>query len=309
MSTTSKSPKKVEQAAYHVANNTLPTYSHRFSPKKFTQPQLFVCLVLKTFFKTDYRGIVNILKDCSYLAETCKLKTIPHYTTLQKASCRLLKKEATQKLLAITISSVMGKQKRIKLAAIDATGIENGHISPYFLKRRSNGQKPERNTQATRWPKIAAVVDIATHLILAVHPCRGPGRDITHFKDILKTLPKPLTIQQLLADAGYDSEDTHHYAREVLNIKTTIPPLIGPRARGLPKTYYRRQMKTDFDTENYRQRWQVETVFSMIKRNLGHSVYGRSYWSQCRDIMLLALTHNIMIILLVKELFYRAPIN
>jgi len=220
-----------------------------------------------------------------------------------------LKKEATQKLLAITISSVMGKQKRIKLAAIDATGIENGHISPYFLKRRSNGQKPERNTQATRWPKIAAVVDIATHLILAVHPCRGPGRDITHFKDILKTLPKPLTIQQLLADAGYDSEDTHHYAREVLNIKTTIPPLIGPRARGLPKTYYRRQMKIDFDTENYHQRWQVETVFSVIKRNLGHSVYGRSYWSQCRDIMLLALTHNIMIILLVKELFYRAPIN
>ena len=309
MSTTSKSPKKVALAAYLVAKNTLPDYSHRFSPRKFTQPQLFVCLVLKMFFKTDYRGVVNILKDCSDLAKTCKLKTIPHYTTLQKASRRLLNRKSTQEILARTKNLVMGEQKRIKLAALDATGIESGHISPYFLKRRSNGQKPKRNTQLTRWPKIAVIADVTTHLILAVHPCRGPGRDITHFKDILKTLPKSLTIQQLLADAGYDSEYAHHYAREVLNIKTTIPPLIGRRARGLPKTYYRREMKTDFDAENYRQRWQVETVFSMIKRNLGHSVFGHSYGSQCCDIMLMVLTHNIMIVLLVKELFYKAPIN
>jgi hypothetical protein len=63
MSKTSKSPRKVAQAAYRVAQNTLPEFSHQFSPKKFTQSQLFVCLVLKIFFKTDYRGIVELLKD------------------------------------------------------------------------------------------------------------------------------------------------------------------------------------------------------------------------------------------------------
>jgi hypothetical protein len=31
-------------------------YSHRNSPKKFTQHQLFACLVLKNFLRTDYRG-------------------------------------------------------------------------------------------------------------------------------------------------------------------------------------------------------------------------------------------------------------
>jgi len=30
------------------------------------------------------------------------------------------------------------------------------------------------------------------------------------------------------------------------------------------------------------------------------------YWSQCCEMMLLAITHNIAIILLIKELFYRA---
>lgn len=59
MSTTSKSPKHVAAVAYRIARKTLPDHSHRFSPHKYTQPQLFACLVLKIFFKTDYRGIVQ----------------------------------------------------------------------------------------------------------------------------------------------------------------------------------------------------------------------------------------------------------
>ena len=65
-------------------------------------------------------------------------------------------------------------------------------------------------------------------------------------------------------------------------------------------------MRIDFDKENYGQRWQVETVFSMIKRNFGSALRARKYWSQCREMMLLVLIHNIAVILLVKELFYRA---
>ena len=65
-------------------------------------------------------------------------------------------------------------------------------------------------------------------------------------------------------------------------------------------------MRTDLNKETYGQRWQVETVFSMIKRNFGSALRARHYWSQCREMMLLVLTHNIAIIQLMKELFYRA---
>ena len=58
MSTATISPKKVARAAYKIAKPTLPQYAHRYSPQKYTQPQLFVCLVLKIFFKTDYSGII-----------------------------------------------------------------------------------------------------------------------------------------------------------------------------------------------------------------------------------------------------------
>jgi hypothetical protein len=48
MSRTSKSPRKVLVTAWHVAKQSLPAFSHRCSPKKFTQHQLFACLAAES---------------------------------------------------------------------------------------------------------------------------------------------------------------------------------------------------------------------------------------------------------------------
>lgn len=63
MSITSKSPRKAALVALETGSQALPDYCHRFSPKVFTKGQLFACLVLKQFFKADYRGIAGILAD------------------------------------------------------------------------------------------------------------------------------------------------------------------------------------------------------------------------------------------------------
>ena len=78
------------QAALAAARRALPAYSHRNSPKTFTQHQLFACLVLKNFLKADYRGVVAHLRDAPSLAEAIGLEQVPHFTTLQKAAKRLL---------------------------------------------------------------------------------------------------------------------------------------------------------------------------------------------------------------------------
>lgn len=116
MSTTTKSPRKLAAAAYHIARDTLPEHSSCYSPKKFTQPQLMVCLALKTFFNTDYRGIVQILDDCPNLCKVFELKTVPHFTTLQKASKRLLKSLWARKFIENTVKAVMAKRKTAKVS-------------------------------------------------------------------------------------------------------------------------------------------------------------------------------------------------
>ena len=89
--TTSKSPRRVFRVAYDAACQALPAHRHKFSPKKFTQPQLMACLVLKEFLRLDYRGFVEHLADHPDLGRMIGLKAVPHYTTLQKAAARLFK--------------------------------------------------------------------------------------------------------------------------------------------------------------------------------------------------------------------------
>jgi hypothetical protein len=306
MSTTSKSPKQVAEVAYKVAGKTLPDHSHRFSPHKYTQPQLFVCLVLKIFFKTDYRGIVQILNDCPDLCEVFGLKTVPHFTTLQKISKRLLRFASAGRLLDRTVE-ILVPDRHVDLAAIDSTGLEAHHISRYFVsRRRSKELKTRENTYYRRFPKLAIVCACHNHAILSAITTRGPSVDVDQFCKTLKPAAERVRIDCALADAGYDSEANHRYARQCYHIQTIIPAKHGRPTTKLPSRPYRREMRTDFNQELYGQRWQVETANSMYKRNYGSALRAKGYWSQCREMLLLVLTHNIGIILFLDELFYRA---
>ena len=85
-----RSPVALAKTAYGVAQAALPAYSSPFSRKDFTQPQLYACLVLMEFFKTDYRGIVAYLSDFSDLRQVLGLTDkVPHYSTLCRAKDRL----------------------------------------------------------------------------------------------------------------------------------------------------------------------------------------------------------------------------
>jgi transposase len=126
------------------------------------------------------------------------------------------------------------------------------------------------------------------------------------FKDIVIPAAKKYRIEHLLADAGYDSEANHRFAREQCQIRTAIPPTHGRQTDKPLRGKYRRQMQRRFPKKRYGQRWQVETIFSMIKRNFGEAVNARTYWAQCREMMLLVLTHNIGVILWLKRAFLQS---
>ena len=87
-----KSPRAVAREALALAREVLPTYSSTTSRKDFTQHQLFAVLALKTFLKTDYRGVAQFLTDFAEIRDDLGLTKVPHYSTLCYAAARLLKK-------------------------------------------------------------------------------------------------------------------------------------------------------------------------------------------------------------------------
>src|SRR5512133_1977948 len=135
---TSKSTLTVAREALKAGQESLPDYRHPKSPKKFTQPQLFACLVVKECRGLDYSGVWVLLQEWPELRNVLGLKQVPHFTTLCAASKHLLAKAQTDALLEGVLqrcrqAGMLGK--RSPLAAIDSTGLESHHASTYYTQR------------------------------------------------------------------------------------------------------------------------------------------------------------------------------
>ena len=154
----------------------------------------------------------------------------------------------------------------------------------------------------TRLPKLSLAADAATHLILAAAASTGGGADQPSFDDLLYHAWRRshVTVRCVVADAGFDSEDNHRIARRDMRVRSVIPPKAGRPTQKLPSEPMRRDMHRRFkrgaDRAVYGQRWQVETVNSMIKRNLGSAMRARTAVRRRHELLLRVLTHNIMLL-------------
>jgi hypothetical protein len=304
---TSKSPRRVLQVAYEAALRAVPEYAHKFSPKKFTQPQLLASLVLKEFARLDYRGLAAHLEDHPDLRALIGLKAVPHFTTFQKAAARLLAAVPGRRMFDAVLDRALKdgvRKRRVRLAAIDGTGMESRHVSRYFTKRKADGNGGVDRTYA-HYPKVVLVVDCDSHMILSAVPGRGPGTDLVQFGRAFTQAARRARIEVLLADADYDAEWLHAAVRSH-GVRTIIPPTRGRPTTKLPTGRWRRVMKQRFARlkPKYGQRWQVETVNSMLKRRIGSALRARAESNQYREMVLRAITHNVMIIRI--QVFYRA---
>jgi hypothetical protein len=185
-----------------------------------------------------------------------------------------------------------------RLAAIDSTGLESRHVSHYFTRRC--GRHKAHNK--ARYPKVSALCDTGSHVVLGAVVDRGPKPDHCEFKATVREAHGRQPFAILLGDAGYDSEPAHRWCRESLGVRSVFPLNRSGRLRrdGLPRRlggHWRRKLARRFPRKIYGQRWQAETVFSMIKRNLDSALRARRVHSQNREALLRILTHNLMILL------------
>ena len=204
------------QVAYEAACQALPAHRHKSSPKKFTQPQLLACLVLKEFSRLDYRRLAAHLADHPELARQIGLKAVPHYTTFQKAAARLLAARPARKMFDAVLERALRdrvRESRVPLAAVDGTGLESRQISRYYAKRRSRGGDPDQEMTYARYPKVVFVVDCRSHTILAAVPGREPGSDLVQFGGALGQAVGRARIGTLLAHADFDAEWVHRNIR------------------------------------------------------------------------------------------------
>jgi hypothetical protein len=125
---------------------------------------LFAVLVLRKFFKLDYRGTIAYLAEWKELCDILDFhEKLPNFTTPQKASKKLLADPLMRKLLRQTLEQAYHPHRKLEIdgddracvlridqAAADSTGFESGHCSKYFTRRKQRKSKGERLCGAVR---------------------------------------------------------------------------------------------------------------------------------------------------------------
>jgi hypothetical protein len=319
---TCKSPRKVMRMAYELGRRCLPDYTSRFSRKDFTLPQLFACLVVREHQKQSYRGVEALLRDAQHWCRAIGMKRVPDHGTLHRAWKVLVRHAKMKKMLDLLAVWFKRIGRLRELLAIDASYFEAHHASRYYEQRcrRMAGEKPDKRGSYTRAaalgrvPKLTLGVDAASHAVLSAVASTGVCCDHPQFEPVLFDAWRRGRVRTVVTDAGNDSEKSHELARRDMGLKSIIPATKGrPGRSGRPNGHYRRMMHQRFARDGggpkYRQRAQVETVNSMIKRNLGSHLRCRTPQRRELELILRAIVHNVMLIRRQRQGSRQSPMS
>lgn len=307
--------------AFRLGNKHLEQYASPFSRKDFALPQLFACLALRQFYNLSYRRTEALLADCRDLRDAVGLARAPDHNTLCDAFGTLAALDTfapmLDELAAAFESAGLLDLDRQPVAA-DATYFESRHVSRHFerRKRETAAKAPtgggtcgtDRGGSATRagavkgLPKLGIAAACACHLVLSVWAGTGAGGDHPHFEPLAYHAWRRAGVRTIVADAGYDSEAAHELVRRDMACASLIPPLTGRPTDKPPATPYRALMARLLAAADdggdaaaraaYGQRWQAETVNSMLKRNYGSALRARTPARREREMLLKVMVHN-----------------
>src|SRR6267154_5419310 len=124
------------RVALEVSREVVPAYSHRFSPQRFTQPQLLAILCLMRYEDWTFRAAEVRLAEHGELRRALELQAVPDYSTLFRFMLRVEEKMIAQVLSEVvrpfqSRRSASGQAK--STVAVDATGLAPGAISTFFV--------------------------------------------------------------------------------------------------------------------------------------------------------------------------------
>ena len=304
--------------AYRLACQAWPSHSHPCSRHDYTLPQLFACLVVREMLRLSYRRAEALLRDSPPWLADVGLARAPDHNTLWRAFGALVTARRVDRMLDL-LAELFAGARRLGLSAkpltVDSTCYEPRHRSRHYdracRKAARPGGGPEsggkwapavnrsRSAQVRRTPKLALAVAAGCHLILAARAHTGGRSDSPDFDPLLFHAWRRAAVRTVVADAGYDSERNHRIARLDMAVRSVIPARIGRPTARLPTGRFRRLMRGRFarkaDARVYGQRAQSETVNSMMKRNFGDALRSTLPGRRKKELLLRALTHNLML--------------
>lgn len=257
---------RTARLALRVARKHLADHPHRNAPKKFTQPRLFACLILKAITGATYRRTEEMLVLMPAVREAIGLNDVPRFTTLQAFADR-------PGVLALIdgVLKTLGRAAMTRTpqdAALDGTGVETTSASAHFVSRA--GRK------RTKFVKLMLAVLCGSVMPAAVVAGWGPTNDMREAweaRDKLLDACGRTRPTMLWGDGAFDCEAWHRSNWEETRSPSYAPVTVKRRDGGVGGLY--RKAFHEMRPRGYGRRWMCESVNSAIKRMTGSTLRSR----------------------------------
>jgi hypothetical protein len=277
---------RVARLAYELTQGVYPLYTHKNSPKAFTQPQLAACVLLKFYLNLSYRNTEEWLLASDKVCGVLELAEVPDHSTISRMYKKMRMKDL-ERLNDRLLSQLEVEEEAI---SIDATGLSPTEASPHFLTRA--GRKYHH------YLKAFYAVGTTRQYVLGWHFDWGPDSDMDHLNRLRRRAHRygrqlnGRAAWFLLADQGFDGVQARPH--------DIIKPRQGPNRRiRRPDRLLRDDLYDAARLEGLTgQRWKCETVYSVVKRLFGGHVCSRLQLHQRREIAVKAVVYNIHRLLL-----------
>ncbi|MBX9625784.1 MAG: transposase [Gemmataceae bacterium] len=269
---------RVAELALETAAGELPADSCPKSPRRFTQPQLLACLVIRAYQKQTYRGVADLLAASDELRGALGLARVPDYSTLQRSADRAVTPDLVDRLLGRLVERV---GPAVGDAAMDATGMEPTAASAHYPARSGKARKG--------YVKLSLVALCGSLLPVGLVVSRGPCNDKREAAELLGRAARKAKPRRLFADEGYDAEWVHQKCRR-LGIRSYIPPVVH-RRDGTVGGMYRSRMTVL--PAGYGKRWHAESFMSGLKRSTGSALASRKANTLDAEASLRVLAYSI----------------
>lgn len=263
----------------------------KFSNKIYDNFQHITLQCTRQYEQKGYERFIEDMPDKQHLIDFLKLKSLPHFTAMQKFAKRI--KHTTLDLVLAMALARMGTKKII--GGVDGTGNRANRASFYYVYRlesfaRKNKKKkpgrPKKKRKVRRFIKTFPFVELRKQIPIGALFSRRQGSEAPYFKPVAKKAMKcGKPFKEILLDMGYDAEHVHEFIREEMNALSIIPA----RNEKVPvwKTQgrYRKQMKRGYSKKKYHQRSKNETVNYVVKELMGDHVHALDWRLQNKELL------------------------
>ena len=259
----------------------LPLYFNKTGNKEFTNYQrISIIILFRRSGKSLRQFIEENLSESKWIS-WLGLRKIPKKSTLHDW-LKLFSMKTIRQLFKLLIP------KKVKLTAIDSTGIDSFRRSKHYEKRCNEiGDLPHMS-----YAKTSLFVDVESKIVLDWDLVMSHEHDVK----IAERIFKRNKIENIygLGDKGYDSENLHEIARA--KGITFYTPVRKMDKRGFknqrPKGFYRRQCKEN-PPEFKGMRSIVENVNYVLKGTQISSLRSKKHFMRERELGWHLIFYNI----------------